>query len=234
MIRLGAVFKLSLITTLLVSSVATSQTDIELMEARMRALVDEKAMDSLADTATLHDRKQFAAVAHAKATAHLSQATYVYTMHLRLNRQNATSEMDLLESETEMLSASVAHSYTEYAMKHEGLKYDAGQLKAKWASGTIPKDLKQLANLYVQIRQHYLEHSEFLMAEFTKLLNSRERIVAIKTDLEKRRVISDEELNQAIVVRDQTISEIEIAKTQLTFARQALLDAQKDLESIGR
>ncbi len=56
----------------------------------------------------------------------------------------------------------------------------------------------------------------------------------MKTDLERRKVISGEELNQARVERDQSKTEIEVVSTQLEFARQALADAQKDLDAISR
>jgi hypothetical protein len=99
---------------------------------------------------------------------------------------------------------------------------------------SFQRDLEQLASIYVTIRQKYLEHSEFLLSEFTKLLKARERVFVMKTDLERRKVISSEELNQARVERDQSKNEIEVVSTQLEFARQALADAQKDLDAISR
>jgi ribosomal protein L16/L10AE len=66
------------------------------------------------------------------------------------------------------------------------------------------------------------------------MLKARERVYVVKTELEKRKVISAEELNQARVERDQTKAEIEVVSTQLEFAKQALSDAQKDLESASR
>ena len=227
--------QLTLLTTVIAASVGTSATVRESSALREDLLItDEKDMDRRSETSNFHDRKMFASVAHARATATLSHATYVYTMHLKLYQQNSKSEMDLLETEIAMLTASVAHSYTESAMNNEGLRYEVGLLKASWASGSSQRDLKQLAALYLTIRQKYLEHSEVLLSEFTKLLKARERVLAIKTDLEISKVISKEELNQARVERDQTQSELTIASTQLEFAKQALAEAKKDYDSIGR
>jgi len=234
MSQFSRLIQLSLLTTIIAASVATSATVKDSASFQDDFSVDERAMDGRSEYANFHDRKMFATVAHAKATATLSHATYVYTMHLRLYQQNTKSEMDLLESEIAMLSASVAHSYTESVMNSEGLRYEAGKLKASWANGSARRDLKQLASLYVTIRQKYLEHSEFLVSEFTKLLKAKERVYAIKTDLEKRKVISAEELNQARVERDQTKTEIEVVSTQLEFAKQALSEAQKDFDSLSR
>jgi multidrug resistance efflux pump len=66
------------------------------------------------------------------------------------------------------------------------------------------------------------------------MFKARERVYVVKTELEKRKVISAEELNQARVERDQTKAEIEVVSTQLEFAKQALSDAQKDLDSTSR
>lgn len=234
MSQLTRLLQLTLLTTVIATSVATSATVRESPSTREDLTSDERMMDGRSEMTSFHDRKMFATVAHAKATAILSHTTYVYTLHLKLYQQNSKSEMDLLETEIAMLSASVAHSYTESGMNSEGLRYEAGKLKASWANGSSQRDLKQLASIYVTIRQKYLEHSEFLLSEFTKLLKAKEQVFVMKTDLERRKVISSEELNQARVERDQSKTEIEIVSTQLEFARQALADAQKDLDSLGR
>jgi multidrug resistance efflux pump len=234
MSQISRFFQLSILTSIIAASMATSAPVGQTSSLQDELASTEKAMDGRSEYANFHDRKMFAAVAHAKATAALSHATYVYTMHLRLYQQNTKSEMDVLETEIAMLSASIAHSYTESGMNSEGLRYEAGQLKASWANGSARRDLKQLARLYVTIRQKYLEHSEFLLSEFTKMLKARERVYVVKTELEKRKVISAEELNQARVERDQTKAEIEVVSTQLEFAKQALSDAQKDLDSTSR
>lgn len=231
MSQVTRLLQLTLLTTVIAASVATSATVRESPWTREDLALDERSMDGKSEMSNSHDRKMFATVAHAKATAILSHATYVYTLHLRLYQQGTKSEMDVLESEIAMLSASVAHSYTESGMNSDGLRYEAGKLKASWANGSSTRDLKKLAGIYVTIRQKYLEHTEFLLSEFTKLAKAKERVFVIKTDLERRKVISAEELNQARVERDQTKSEIEVVSAQLEFARQALADAQKDLDA---
>lgn len=232
--RLKNFTHLTILTTIVAASVATSATVRDGNSSRNELMSEDKAMDVRSEGANFHDRKMFASVAHAKATATLSHATYVYTMHLKLYQQRVKTEMDLLETEIAMLTASVAHSYTESAMNGEGLRYEVSKLKSSWSDGSSQRDLKQLASLYLAIRQKYLEHSEFLISEFTKLLKARERVLAMKTDLETSKVISKEELNLARVERDQTQNELTIASTQLEFARQALDAAQKDYDSAGR
>ena len=224
---------LGVVTTLLAASVATSAT------VREPALLLEdgdpvRELDGRSETAQSHDRKMLATMAHARATATLNHATYVYTQHLRLYRSNAKPEMDVLQAEIAMLIASSNNSLTEYGMKSETLRHEAGKLKTSWANGSSPKDLKKLASIYVDIRQRYLEHAEFVNSEYSKLLKARERVYAIKYDLTKRKIISEEELNEARVQRDQSNTEIAVAAEQLVFAKQALLDAQKDLDGVGR
>lgn len=234
MSRLKYFIQLSTLTTVIAASVATSATVRDSNSHRDEFMSLDKAMDTRSEGASFHDRKMFASVAHAKATASLSQATYVYTMHLKLYQQRTKSEMDLLETEIAMLTASIAHSYTESAMNSEGLRYEVTELKSSWNDGSSQRDLKQLASLYLAIRQKYLEHSEFLISEFTKLLKARERVLEIKTDLETRKVISKEELNLAHIERDQTQNELNIASTQLEFAKRSLAAAQKDYDSVAR
>lgn len=224
---------LGVVTTLLAASVATSAT------VREPALLLEdgdpvRELDGRSETAQSHDRKMLATMAHARATATLNHATYVYTQHMRLYRANAKPEMDVVEAEIAMLIASTNHSLTEYGMKSEALRHEAGKLKTSWSNGSSPRDLKKLAGIYVEVRQHYLEHAEFVNSEYSKLLKARERVYAIKSELTKRKIISEEELNEARVQRDQSNTEITVAAEQLVYAKQALLDAQKDLESAGR
>jgi hypothetical protein len=221
------------LTTLLATSVATSAT----VREPARLLNDGDTMrefDGRSDTAQSHDRKMLATIAHARATATLNHATYVYTQHMRLYSSNIKSEMDVLEAEIAMLIASSNHSLTEYGMKSEALRHEAGKLKSSWADGSSPKDLKKLAKIYVDIRQHYLEHAEFVNSEYSKIQKARNRVYVIKFELAKKKIISEEELNEARVQRDQSNAEIAIAAEQMVFAKQALLDAQKDLEGVRR
>jgi hypothetical protein len=233
MSRKRSIIMLAVVTTLLATSVATSAT------VRESALLlndsdPVRELDGRSETAQSHDRKMLATIAHARATATLNHATYVYTQHMRLYRSNAKPEIDVLQAEIAMLIASSNHSLTEYGMKSETLRHEAGKLKTSWADGSSPKDLKKLAKIYVDIRQHYLEHAEFVNSEYSKLLKARERVYTIKYDLTKRKIISEEELNEARVQRDQSNTEIVIAAEQMVFAKQALTDAQKDLESVSR
>jgi len=228
-----SIIMLAVVTTLLATSVATSAT------VRDSALLlnegdPVRELDGRSETAQSHDRMMLATIAHARATATLNHATYVYTQHMRLYRSNIKSEMDVLEAEIAMLVASTNHSLTEYGMKSESLRHEAGRLKSSWAEGSSPKDLKKLARIYVDIRQRYLEHAEFVNSEYSKLLKARDRVYAIKYDLTKKKIISEEELNEARVQRDQSNTEITIAAQQMVFAKQALLDAQKDLEAVSR
>lgn len=224
---------LGVVTTLLATSVATSAT---LRESAL--LLNDgdpvRELDGRSETAQSHDRKMLATMAHARATANLNQATYVYTHHMRLYRSNAKPEIDVLEAEIAMLIASINHSLTEYGIRAEMLRHEAGKLKTSWSSGNSPRDLKRLAGLYVEIRQRYLEHAEFVNSEYSKLLKARERVYAIKYELTRKKIISEEELNEARVQRDQSSTEIAVAAEQLAFAKQALLDAQKDLEAVSR
>jgi hypothetical protein len=224
---------LSVTATLLATTVATSAT----VREPARLLDDGDAareLDGRSETAQSHDSKMLATMAHARATATLNHATYVYTQHMRLYRANAKPEMDVVEAEIAMLIASTNHSLTEYGMKSEALRHEAGKLKTSWSNGSAPRDLKKLAGIYVEVRQRYLEHAEFVNSEYSKLLKARERVYAIKYDLTKRKVISEEELNEARVQRDQSNTEITVAAEQLVYAKQALLDAQKDLEAVSR
>lgn len=224
---------LAAVTTLLATSVATSATVRE-----SAFLLNDgdpvRELDGRSETAQSHDRKMLASIAHSRTTATLNQATYVYTQHMRLYRANMKSEMEVLEAEISMLVASTNHSVTEYGMKAETLRHEAGKLKSSWADGNSPKDLKKLASIYVDVRQRYLEHAEFVNSEYSKLLKARERIYAIKFELTKKKIISEEELNEAHVQRDEASTDLNLAAQQLVFAKKALIDAQKDLESVSR
>lgn len=225
--------QLGLIATFLMTSMATSATNRDnSMNSDDGGL--ERSMDLQSETANFHDRKMFASMAHTRATAALSQATYVYTQHLRLYRQNVKTEMDMLETEIAMLNSSAAHSITEMAMISEGTRYDIGKLKASWRDGSAGRDLKKLATMYLSIRQRYVEHSEFLVSEYTKLLKARERVLVIKQALAAKKIISEEELNDSNVQREHAVTDLTLATEQLTFAREALADAQKDLERQSR
>lgn len=231
--HMRSIVLLGVATTLLATSVATSATVRE--PAR---LIDDgdpaRELDGRSETAQSHDRKMLASIAHSRTTATLNHATYVYTQHMRLYRANMKSEMDVLEAEIAMLVASTNHSVTEYGMKAETLRHEAGKLKSSWADGSSPKDLKKLASIYVDVRQRYLEHAEFVNSEYSKLLKARERVYAIKYDLAKKKIISEEELNEAHVQRDEASRNLNLAAEQMVFAKQALLDAQKDLEAVSR
>lgn len=225
--------QVSLMATFLMTSMATSATNRDNTITYDDGSL-ERSMDLRSETANFHDRKMFASMAHTRATAALSQATYVYTQHLRLYRQNVKTEMDMLETEIDMLNASVAHSITEMAMISEGTRYDIGKLKASWRDGSESRDLKKLATMYLLIRQRYVEHSEFLVSEYTKLLKARERVLVIKQGLAGKKIISEEELNDARVEKDHALTDLSLSADQLSFAREALADAQKDAQNLNR
>jgi len=221
------------VTSVIAASVATSAPIKE--TATFSGNDDlENIMDGRSQTAHSHDRKLFSELAHAKATSTLSQATYVYTLHLRLYKENAKPEMDVLLSYADMLNATANHSITEYAMKHEDLRYQIGLLKIARARTPGSVTLKEIAQLYVQIRQFYVEHSETLIANYTELAKTKTRIYQIKERMLPSKTVSQEEVNEARLSKEQTETEVAIATEQLEFAKKALAEAKADLDRVGR
>jgi multidrug resistance efflux pump len=139
--------------------------------------------------------------------------------------------MELLNSHMALLQASMAHRRTVYVEEHESLDERIWQLRSAWIAGSKSRSLKELAKLYVEIRQKYVAFSEGLLSDMTMMARDRQESYEMKGKLVKTHAISLEEFNEASVFNQQAKEELKITNAQLTNARAALAEAQNDLEN---
>lgn len=176
------------------------------------------------------DRKIYAQTLREKAKATLTQADFVYAENVRLRERNAVSEMELLNAHMALLQASMAYRRTVYIEEHESLDERIWQLRSAWIGGSKSRFLKDLAKIYVEIRQKYVAFSEGLLSDITMMARDRQESYEMKGKLLKTRAISLEEFNEASVFNQQAKEELKITNAQLTNARAALAEALDDLE----
>ena len=176
------------------------------------------------------DRKLYAQTLREKAKATLTQADFVYAQGVRLRERNAMSEMELLNAHMALLQASMAYRRAVYIEEHESLDERIWQLRSAWIGGSKSRFLKDLAKIYVEIRQKYVAFSEGLLSDMTMMARDRQESYEMKGKLLKTRAISLEEFNEASVFNQQAKEELKITNAQLTNARAALAEALDDLE----
>ena len=193
--------------------------------------ITEEYLAGRNETRQSRERKIYAQTLREKAKATLTQADFVYAEDVRLRERNAVSEMELLNSHMALLQASMAHRRTVYVEEHESLDERIWQLRSAWIAGSKSRSLKELAKLYVEIRQKYVAFSEGLLSDMTMMARDRQESYEMKGKLVKTHAISLEEFNEASVFNQQAKEELKITNAQLTNARAALAEAQNDLEN---
>jgi len=193
--------------------------------------ITEEYLAGRNETRQSGDRKIYAQTLREKAKATLTQANYVYAEDVKLRERNVVSEMDLLNSHIALLQASIAHRRTVYVEEHEALDERIGQLRSAWIIGAKSRSLKDLAKLYLDIRQKYVTFSEGVLTDMTMMVRDCQESYEMKGKLVKTHAISLEEFHEATVINQQVREELKIANAQLTSARAALAEAQNDLEN---
>jgi hypothetical protein len=176
------------------------------------------------------ERKIYAQSLREKAKATLTQADFVYAEGVRLRERNAMSEMELLNAHMALLQASMAYRRTVYIEEHEALDERIWQLRSAWIVGSKSRSLKDLAKIYVEIRQKYVAFSEGLLSDMTMMARDRQESYEMKGKLVETHAISLEDFNEASVLNQQAKEELKITNAQLTNARAALAEALDDLE----
>jgi multidrug resistance efflux pump len=177
------------------------------------------------------ERKIYAQTLREKAKATLTQADFVYAEDVRLRGRNAVSEMELLNAHMALLQASMAYRRTVYVEEHESLDERIWQLRSAWIVGSKSRSLKDLAKIYVEIRQKYVAFSEGLLSDMTMMARDRQESYEMKAKLVKTHAVSLEEFNEASVFNQQAKEELKITDAQLKNARTALAEALNDLEN---
>ena len=220
MSRLHFLTRLALVTPLLAMS----------LQAFADSSITEEYLAGRNEARQSRERKIYAQSLREKAKATLTQADFVYAEGVRLRERNAMSEMELLNAHMALLQASMAYRRTVYIEEHESLDERIWQLRSAWIVGSKSRSLKDLAKIYVEIRQKYVAFSEGLLSDMTMMARDRQESYEMKGKLVKTHAISLEDFNEASVFNQQAKEELKITNAQLTNARAALAEALDDLE----
>jgi hypothetical protein len=197
------------------------------------AEINEDVLMRHNDVNEAHDRQASAEIARERTKAALNHARFVFELDSGLYQRKAIPRWDLLQSRLRLLQAALSDRLALFVINVSGLEMRIQTLRASWRDGSAAANLSQLAALFVEKRQMRVDQSEANQRDLSEIEEIRRELHGINESLSEGRYVSAEARHESKVNAEESAAVASIASRELDQARQALVEAQRDLEAIG-